>query len=207
MKVLSVEVPAPCPLACAFCRTPDHDQGDAGRVMQATRENLSGYDEVYVTSNGEPGLSSIFPELISAVHRGGMGLSVLCATAKSVVPGLSRAEISVNQYTEPLALRAIEKAHRLDVPVIVSMVDTGETDIDLEAVARKHGAEGVLVRGLRAEGRSHQTGGATRTYTRPGANVGLFPVEAYAEVIGHGYATTCINREGAIVALLGGRSS
>jgi hypothetical protein len=162
---------------------------------------------VYVTSNGEPGLSPIFSGLMSTVQRSGVGLSVLCATAKSIIPGLCRAEISLNQYTEPLALRAIEKAQRLEVPVVVSMVDTGETDIDLEAVARKHGADGVLVRGLRAEGRSRQSRGATRVYTRPGANVGLFPIEAYAEVIGYGYGTTCINREGAIVALLGGRSS
>ena len=64
MKVLAVEEPAPCALDCAFCRTPEHDVGDPKAVLEAVKSNLDGCDELYVTSNGETGRSSIFGDLL-----------------------------------------------------------------------------------------------------------------------------------------------
>lgn len=203
MKVLSIQVPAPCPLACAFCRTPDHNEGDLQKVLQAVKDNIEGHEEVYITSNGETGLSSIFGEIVSLAREKGLGVAVLCATERSVVPGLCRVEISLNQYTEPLAIRAIEKAKRLGIPTVISMVDTG-APINPEDVAKQYGVDGVLVRSLQAEGKSLNKAGSTKWFSRIGAKLGQFPVAAYRELVGFGVDTTCINHNGVLVPLLGG---
>ena len=202
-KVLSIQLPAQCPLACAFCRTPEHNQGDPERVLQVVKENIKDFEEIYVTSNGETGFSSIFTQLIDLAKENGLRIAVLCATERSIVPGLCRAEISLNRYTEPLALQAIDKAKRLGIPTVISMVDT-EKPIDTKTIAEKYGVDGVLVRSLQKEGRSTHKAGSTRLFKRVGATLGQFPVAAYRELVGLGIQTTCINHQGEFVPLLGG---
>ena len=125
------------------------------------RINNNGYEEVYITSNGETGLSAIFDPLIHFAEENELDVSVLCATEFSVIKGLCRVEISLNQYTEALAIRAVEKAKRLGVPVVISMVDTNtEITISLNAVMQKYEVDGVLVRALQKEGRSVRKAGS-----------------------------------------------
>ena len=203
-KVLAVQLPAPCPLACDFCRTPRHAEGNVDAVFERVVAELPRYEELYLTSNGETGLSTIFKKLVDASQNLGIKVSVLCATERSVVPGLSRVEVSLNEYTRPLALRAIEKARSLDIPVVVSMVDDGKSDaIDLESVAKANGADGVMMRALRMEGRSGNERGSTRIYRKPGSEMGFFPVPAYAELVGHGETPVCVDHFGCVVSLLG----
>lgn len=202
-KVLSIQVPAPCPLACSFCRTPDHNQGDAQKVLQIVAERIGEYEEVYITSNGETGLSPIFSALVDLATRKGLRVAVLCATEYSVVSGLARVEISLNKYTEALAIRAIQKAREMGIPTVASMVDDGPP-IDLEAIANKYRVDGVLVRALQAEGRSELSRGVTRFFSRVGAKLGHFPVAAYRELVGIGTESACINHCGDFVPLLGG---
>ena len=96
-KVLSVQVPAPCPLQCAFCRTPDHGSGDAEAVLRAVNANISDCEEIYLTSNGETGLSPIFSDIVRLAQDRDIGVAVLCATERSVVEGLRRVEsVSTN---------------------------------------------------------------------------------------------------------------
>ena len=158
MKVLAVEVPAPCALDCAFCRTPEHDVGDPKAVLEAVKSNLDGCDELYVTSNGETGRSSIFGDLLQIAKEKNIRVSVLCATAESVVPGLARVEVSMNKYTAPLAELAIARAREVGVPVVISMVDTGQP-VDAVEIAEKYRVDGVLIRALQAEGRSKKVRG------------------------------------------------
>ncbi len=203
-KVLSVQVPASCPLRCCFCRTPDHSQGDPAQVLATVQRDLLNFDEVYLTSTGETGLSPIFEDLVKMVLASDRRLSVLCATKVSVVPGLSRVEISMNPYTEPLALEAIKEARHFQIPIVISMVDEDSDPINESEVASFYGVDGVLVRALQAEGRSQRTNGVTRWFTRPGATLGHFPVAAYREFTGvGGVETTCVNHEGKIVSFLG----
>lgn len=204
MKVLSIQVPAQCPLACAFCRTPEHDKGNPRRVLQAMRDNIKGHEEVYITSNGETGRSLIFEEAINLARENGLTVAVLCATERSVVSGLCRVEISLNPYTEPLALKAIEKARQLDIPTVISMVDTGGAPINPKDVAKRYGVDAVLIRAQQAEGRSSKTAGSTRWFSCIGAKLGQFPVAAYRELVGLGVDTTCIDHNGTLVPLLGG---
>jgi MoaA/NifB/PqqE/SkfB family radical SAM enzyme len=201
-KVLAVQLPAICPLHCDFCRTPNHAEGDSDAVFEKVVAELPRYEELYLTSNGETGFSPIFQKLVDVAHGLGVKVSVLCATAKSVVPGLCRVEISLNEYTEPLATRAIEKAKRLGIPVVISMVDTG-VPIHLEDVTRQYGVDGVLVRSLQAEGKSHNNAGSTRWFSRVEGSLGHFPAAAYRELSGRGAETTCINHLGHTVPLLG----
>ena len=203
MKVVAVELPAPCPLDCAFCRTPDHGVGNPQQVLEAVKSSLDGCDELYVTSNGEPGRSSIFGDVLHIAREKNIRISVLCATAESVVPGLVRVEISMNKYTAPLAEHAIARAREVGVPVVISMVDTGQP-IDLVEVAEKYHVDGVLVRALQAEGRSKKTRGTTRFFRREGSDLGVFPCAAYPELIGHGFAPVCIGPNGQVVPSLGG---
>lgn len=206
MKVLSVQIPAPCLLDCVFCRTPDHNKGNPARVLRTVNAHLNnrpnGYKEVYLTSNGETGLSTIFGEMLEIARKNSLGVAVLCATEHSVVPGLCRVEVSLNPYTEPLAIKAIAKAKRLGIPTVISMVDTG-TPINPDGVAKQYKVDGVLVRSLQVEGKSHKKTGSTRYFSRLRAKLGHFPVAAYRELLGLGFKTTCIDHEGNTVALLG----
>lgn len=202
-KVLSVQVPAPCPLACAFCRTPNHNEGDPQKVLQATKDHIGEYEEIYITSNGETGLSPIFIPILTLARENHVRVAVLCATEHSIVPGLYRAEISLNQFTIKLAVGAIEKAKQLNIPTVISMIDT-EAPLYPETVARQYGVDGVLIRALQAEGRSRRKAGTTRWFSCIEATLGHFPVEAYREIGKRGVATTCINHHGNIVPYLGG---
>lgn len=210
MKVLSVQIPAPCPLNCNFCRTPSHNEGDPEKIFQSVKDKIkkssNGYEEVYITSNGETGLSVIFDQLIHFAEENELDVSVLCATEFSVVKGLCRVEISLNQYTEALAIRAVEKAKRLGVPVVISMVDTDtEKPISLNAIMQKYEVDGVLVRALQAEGRSFRNKGSTRWLVRPGVELGNFPVTAYREFeFVSAKNTICLNHDGIVVPMLGG---
>lgn len=203
-QVLAVQLPATCPLHCDFCRTPNHAEGDSVAVFEKVDAILHRYEELYLTSNGETGFSPIFQKLVDVALGLGVKVSVLCATEKSVVPGLCRVEVSLNQYTETFAIRAIEKAKRLGIPTVVSMVDT-EAPIHLEDVTRQYGVDGVLVRSLQAEGESHSSSGlSSRWFIRIAKEkLGHFPVAAYPELSGCGAETTCINHFGRGVPLLG----
>ena len=204
MKVLAVEVPAPCALDCAFCRTPEHDVGDPKAVLEAVKSNLDGCDELYVTSNGETGRSSIFGDLLQIAKEKNIRVSVLCATAESVVPGLARVEVSMNKYTAPLAELAIARAREVGVPVVISMVDTGQP-VDAVEIAEKYRVDGVLIRALQAEGRSKKVRGDTRVFHRDGSDLGASPCAVYPELDGQGFAATCIGPHGQVVPSLGGR--
>lgn len=203
-KVLAVQLPAVCPLHCVFCRTPHHAEGDSDAILERVVAELPQYEELYLTSNGETGFSPIFQKLVDVAHGLGVKVSVLCATAKSVVPGLCRAEVSLNEYTRPWALRAIEKAQSLKIPLVISMVDSNnDSGSYLEDVAKANGADAVVVRALQKEGRSNHEGGKTRVWQRPGSEIGFFPVSVYAELVGHGEVPVCIDHFGHAVPLLG----
>ncbi|MBI4088848.1 hypothetical protein HY415_02005 [Candidatus Kaiserbacteria bacterium] len=207
--ILAVELPAPCPLACAFCRTPDHGVGDAEQVFAAISARLSqgGYGELYLTSNGETGRSPIFRETVTLAQRLGVPVAVLCATEDSIVPGLVRAEVSVNKFTAALSGPAIAKAKKLGIPLVVSAVDVGHGARDAETLAKEHGADGALIRALQNEGRSRKNAGTTRIWKRAGVELGAFPAAAYAElreIAEEGWAVTCLNPFGTKVGLLGG---
>jgi hypothetical protein len=206
-KTLAVALPAPCPLACAFCRTPEHGLGDLEKVVEAVSARLAegDYGEIYLTSNGETGLSPIFQAVIQLAKDKGIPVSVLCATERSIVPGLVRAEISLNKYTAPLAEGAIAKARELGIPVVISMVDTGIEPVDPEKIANGYDVTGVLVRALQPEGRSSQSKGTTRFFQRPGSALGMFPCAAYKELkklVGLSIVD-CIGSSGEMVPLLG----
>ena len=204
-RVLAVQLPAPCPLACGFCRTPQHDEGDPEAVYGAVIRDLPGHQELYLTSNGETGLSTVFRRLVQFATGLGVKISVLCATERSIVPGLCRVEVSLNEFTRPLALRAIEKAKALGVPVVVSIVNDSDelSPTDLEKLADEHGAAGVIARGRQKEGRSATQAGKTLVYQRPGIDIGSFPISAYSELAGFGAPVSCIDHFGRSVALLG----
>ena len=206
-KTLAVALPAPCPLACAFCRTPEHGNGDLRKVVEAVGAHLATgeYGEIYLTSNGETGLSPIFHEVVELAKKNGVPVSVLCATDNSIIPDLVRAEISLNKYTSTLAEKAISKAKSLGVPVVISMVDTGIEAIDPEKVAARHDTAGALIRALQPEGRSHQRKGITRFFKKPDAKIGMFPCAAYAELKSFKNLSSvdCIGSSGALVPTLG----
>jgi nucleotide-binding universal stress UspA family protein len=206
-KTLAVALPAPCPLACAFCRTPEHGDGDLQKVVQAVSAHLATgeYGEIHLTSNGETGLSPIFHEVVALAKINGVPISVLCATDNSIIPGLVRAEISLNKYTSTLAEKAIAKAKSLGIPVVISMVDTGIESIDPEKVTAKHDTAGALVRALQPEGRSNQGKGITRFFKKPDAMIGMFPCAAYAELkrFKELPVVDCIGSSGTMVPLLG----
>ncbi len=203
-EVLSIQTPALCPLGCIICRTPEHNQGNPEKVFNLANEFSGKYKEVYITSNGETGLSPVFPQLVQMCQDKGIDVSVLCATKASIVPGLKRVEISLNAGTAKTAPAAIEKAKKLGIPFVISMVDDGTQTVDPEIVAEEHGASGVLVRALQNEGRSKKSAGRTQVYQVPGTDLGKFPVSCYAELAGMGYASDCIDHNGNLVPLLGG---
>lgn len=204
VKVLSIQLPAPCPMNCGFCRTPEHGDGDPDSILSFVMNNVDKYVELYITSNGETGLSPIFEKIVEFTKTKQVQIAVLCATERSVIQGLSRVEVSLNEHTERAAIKAIKKAKRLKIPVVISMVDTGRP-VDLEKIAKQYGVDGVIVRAIQAEGRSHELMGSTRWFKRIGATLGQFPVAAYKELVGLGASkTTCVNHDGRIVPILGG---
>lgn len=209
-KVLAVQLPAPCPLSCDFCRTPNHAEGDSNAVFEKVVAELPRYEELYLTSNGETGLSPIFQKLIDVAHGLGVKVSVLCATPISVVPGLCRVEISLNQNTHNVAHDAIKKAKTLGIRFVVSVIENQKFPLDPETVAYEVGADGVLIRPLQKEGRYRydhkgggKEGGEARVWQRPGSELGSFPVSAYAELVGYGETPVCIDHFGHAVPLLG----
>lgn len=202
-QVLAVQLPAPCPLSCDFCRTPNHAEGDSNAVFEKVVAELPQYEELYLTSNGETGFSPVFKKLVNAAQNLGVKVSVLCATPVSVVPGLCRVEISVNQHTYSVAHAAIKKAKALGIPFVVSVIEDQKFPLDFETAADMVGADGVLIRALQKEGRSDHEGGKTRVWQRPGSKLGFFPVSAYSELVGYGETPVCIDHFGHAVPLLG----
>ncbi len=206
-KVLAVQLPASCPLQCAFCRTPAHGEGNMEHVQKAIEKILSdkGYKiaEVYLTSNGETGFAEGYESLVVSLQERGYGVSVLCATEKSIIPGLRRVEISHNEYTTKAANKAVEKAKILNIPFVVSRVDTGEPGFDPESAAQAFEADGVLIRALQKEGLSHEEAGRSRFLSYPGKDLGKFPVAAYKETAPFGFSAICIDHNGNLVPFLG----
>lgn len=207
MQTIAVQMPAPCPMQCSFCRTPSHGEGDMNAVRNCVLSRLRCGDEVYLTSNGETGLAHGFADFVHELFKLGAVVGVLCATPRSIVSGLVRAEISLNQYTSEMAELAMRKAVELGVPVVLSMVDEGDGFIqqDLSRCAERYGAEAVIVRSLQREGRSLQCVGQTRVWRREGASLGAFPIAAYREleVVGQ-RPSVCIDHFGREVEWLGG---
>ncbi len=203
-NVLAVQLPAPCPLNCLFCRTPDHNVGDPNSVYNAVTEllNNKAYDELYLTSNGETGLSPIFTKTIDLAKTKGVPVSVLCATERSVVSGLKRVEVSYNEFTKIVARRAIEKAKELGIPVVVSVVDDGKANVDCQNVQLELSVDGVLIRAQQAEGSSRETRGKSKVL-RSKDDIGVFPVIAYRELSEFGDSVDCINQFGQKVKYLG----
>src|SRR5438105_990938 len=100
MKVLAIQIPAECPFNCAaLCRTPVHGEGDPNRVLAAAISRMRNHAEIYITANGETGLSPIFRRLVDVAHAGEIAVAVLCASKASVMSGLKRVEISLNKDT------------------------------------------------------------------------------------------------------------
>jgi hypothetical protein len=181
-RVIAAQLPATCPRNCvAFCRTPNHGEGDSGQVERAVWKTIKPNNELYLTSNGETGHSPIFRSLIAHARNRHAFVSALGATVDSVHEDLCRVEISWNRYTHKDAKKAIEKAHDLRVPVVLSFVDDGAENNDTEALAKEHRAQGTIVRALQAEGLSRTTYGVTRWWVRQGVFLGACPVFAYGE--------------------------
>ena len=173
--------------------------------MRTVEAHIDAADEVYLTSTGETGRSPIFDRLIKLAKSKGKPISVLGATQKSVVPNLRRVEIHIGKATKQFAKRAIAKARKLGIPVSASCVDHGE-GVDIEAIVRDYGVDGVIVRALQNEGASKHTCGKTLVWQHPDSDLGTFPVAAYHELkkAGIGYPTICINHFGEVVEALGG---
>lgn len=205
-KILAIELPAPCPMACGFCRSPKHGEGDTKKLFRiATEHMMSGeYEEVYLTSNGETGLSSMFVEMLALAQKHGLRAAALGATKATVVAGLTRVEISRNQYTQEVADVAIKKAHQLRIPVVISFVDTGSGEINAEKMMQECGASGIVIRALQSEGMSSVSVGKTKVVKRDGIYLGAFPARAYRELATLiGNAVICVNSFGRIVPFIG----
>ena len=202
--VLAVQLPAPCPLNCEFCRTPNHTEGDRLAVLTTVEHLISQnhYDEIYLTSTGETGLSKNFKEIVLKAQSKGIPISVLCATKCSIIPGLKRIEISFNRFTQKTATLAIRKAKELNIPVIVSVVDEGIEKIVPENIIKQLEVDGILVRALQKEGRSIKECGTSSFYSN-GSEIGIFPVTAYKELRVFGDNAQCVNHYGKIVPFLG----
>ncbi|MEI6022309.1 MAG: radical SAM protein [bacterium] len=203
-KILAVQLPAPCPLGCSFCRTPKHNEGDSEKVIATVLKELPSCDEVYLTSNGETGLFVGFDELLEKIFNLGKRVSVLCATKASVRSGLTRVEISLNKFTNDMAKNAIQKAKDLNIPIVISVVDDGSTVIDLPKLLTEYGVDGVLVRALQNEGRSTSSAGVTRYLKTNDSSIGICPIPAYREIPKNDTIDTfCIDHFGNHVPYLG----
>jgi len=203
--VLAIQLPAPCPLACNFCRTPGHREGNPRVVVTALECLLMGdtrYDEIYLTSNGETGLSPVFKEIIGIAKQHKIPVSVLCATRHSIVTGLRRVEISFNKFTQETALKAIERAKLLCIPIIISLVDDGIEKIIPQNLMDQLSVDGLLIRALQPEGRSVRTAGQSSFFTQKN-DIGVFPVTAYKELSMFGDNAECMNHFGKMVPFLG----
>lgn len=208
-KVLAVELPAPCSFNCSFCRTPNHDQGDPEKLLSEVqaRLNSGGYEELYLTSNGETGLSAYFEPLVSIAISRGIKVSVLCASESSVVSGLSRAEISYNHSTKKSAEHAIKKANSLGIPVVLLMIDCQSDENVLASLQNQLPFDGILIRALQAEEKSNNSSAGTSWFEkRNEVNLGCFPVAAYRELSDIGVAADCLNSYGQKVKFLGSPS-
>lgn len=177
-------------------------------IRKRVLARLRSGDEAYLTSNGETGLATGFADFVQELLELGAVVAVLCATPRSIVCGLVRAEISLNRHTSEMAVLAIKRAHALGVPVVLSMVDEGDGGLfpeHLSICAERYGASGVIVRSLQREGRSLQCAGRTRVWRRRGVSLGAFPCAAYREldVLGQ-RPSACIDHFGREVEWLGG---
>lgn len=205
-KVLAIQLPARCPFNCSFCRTPDHNTGNPEMVLEIFIKSINAtrYDELYLTSNGETGLSDIFGTIIAIAAKNNIPVSVLCATERSIVAGLKRVEISFNEFTRTVTERAIIKAKQLNIPVVLSLVDDGFTKIDPKKLIKEFLVAGILVRSLQAEGNSTTSAGESSFIISDKDNdIGIFPVIAYRELIEFGETVDCIDHFGKRVKLLG----
>jgi organic radical activating enzyme len=204
--ILAVQLPAPCPVTCSFCRTPHHNEGNMDQVMQSVKKTIKSHDvrEVYLTSNGETGLANNYLKIVSDLLKQGIPVAVLCATKASVIPGLSRVEISYNSFTKKSAEQAIKKAKELNIPFTLSFIDDGTQSFSAITVSKNFNANGYLIRPLQKEGRSTSQHTAVATYETDTTVSKTFPVRAYKELTHlQGSDVICINHYGQQVAFLG----
>lgn len=210
-NVVAVQLPAPCPLSCSFCRTgKEHGVGNIFKTWLALFMVIIGLRkpivEVYLTSNGETGLAKGFKLLVKILQARRISVSVLCATSASVVPDLKRVEISWNDFTQSAAKSAITKSKKLGIPIVLSLVDDGRyLGLNLEDFARQFGVQGILVRAQQQEGFATFGAGMSRLWRDDSVDLGCFPVEAYREVanLGDCARVVCINSFGCQVQYLG----
>lgn len=213
---IAVELPASCDKHCTFCRFDQHGVGNPDAVKAAVKKILDEKDQwvkqIYIVSNGEPGnAGQLFTDIIADGNTRGIPVAVACADPVSVVPGLVRVEVSATLFTMKSSREAILKALGLDIPVIVTLIDDGKTDIikRLEKLQTEFSGKlaGHLIRALQAEWRSKTTCGTTSfELYDPKRPIGIFPVSAYQELCDFPgeHQTVCINAHGQEVPFLGG---
>lgn len=174
--------------------------GDKDTVFDAVVSHLDGTDVVYMTSRGETGLYKRYHELVGEIQRRGVLFCPLGADKRMLVPGSPWAEISIHPGDESLAVAAIEEARHLNIVPIAS-ITWGDFEQDHEEIGRCYRVDAVLLRALREEGRSEKSGGISKVWQLPGADLrGWKPMRAYRGLEDlDGYDPTCIDSFGEIV--------
>lgn len=158
-KVVVLELPASCDKHCKICATPLHGIGNPDAVRNALNMILDSegtpVKEIHLVSNGETGRGRDFQTIIADATTRSIPVSVACADPVSVVPGLVRVEVSATLFTIKSSHEAILKALKLNLPVIVTLIDDGKTDIKkrLEKLRTEFDGRlaGYLIRALQAE--------------------------------------------------------
>lgn len=184
-------------------------------VKKILDKNGQWVKQIYIVSNGEPGnAGELFTDIITDGNTRGVPVVVACADQISVPPKpkkLAHVEVSCTLFTMASSREAILKALGLDIPVIVTLIDDGKTDImkRLAKLQTEFGGKlaGHLIRALQAEWRSQTACGTTSfELYHPERPIGVFPVPAYQELrdFPGKHKTVCINSHGQQVPFLGG---
>lgn len=211
-KVLAVEFPAPCGQKCEMCRTPDNASGDPDRVLETFWDAFDAKrpGEVFIVSSGETGAARDFQATVSSLIERGIPVSVACAAPISIVPGLSRADVSATRHTHDASVLAIKKATELGIPTTISLVDDGVEDIPARValfVRMFPEIRGYLVRAQQQVGRATAAHGKTNfTVFPPQMPMGYWPPPAYVELAEFAdprFELTCVDRWGRIVPYVG----
>jgi hypothetical protein len=215
VHLVAVEVPAgtkKCPLSCIGCRTDRHTLGDIPAVVATVRHYLPITDEYHVTAAIETGIADGFDPVIQVLKEAEKPFSTLGATKASVVRGSTHFQASLwahregDPFDHSAALRAIDEAHRLDVPVVLSVPDDGRHEDRLirnvieqpDRAMDRYGAHGTIIRPMDGNG-------AAIIHLRPGRHIGIVDHGAYREGQARktSVPTTCVGVFGKRVRYLG----